>query len=462
MAGDRRKSGRDAVVERRGGNEAIYKERGIRTVGWMLKRIPLMVAGVATGIALTVGAARISNAWSFLPNRELNRAADQVKGVLRLVNEHYVEPGEVSYVELTKSALHGMVESLDPHSEFLEADEMAYLEEQLSGNFSGVGVQVEIREGRVWVIAPIANSPAERAGIERGDEILGVEGKGFDQDVTIDEIVDRLRGRPRSEVTMDLLRSREGRRFQVTLQRETIELESVRAVEVLSEKTGYILLSEFSDHTARDFERALERLEKEGVDSLIIDVRNNPGGLLEAAVAVAEPFFGRGEEIVSTRGRKAEDTAVYRAQRNAPARRWRMAVLINGNTASAAEVLTGALKDTQRAVVVGERSFGKGSVQTIFPLETGDGVRLTTARYFTPSGVSIHGTGISPQVEVTLNDDEKSKLTVQLARADVSDPHEFKERFGFEPIEDRQLQAALQVLRGAEIMATRNRIISRR
>lgn len=462
MAESRRKSGRDAVVERRGANEAIYKERGIRTVGGMLKRIPLIVAGVATGIALTVGAARISNAWSFLPNRELNRAADQVKDVLRLVNEHYVEPKEVSYVELTKSALHGMVESLDPHSEFLEADEMAYLEEQLSGNFSGVGIQVEIREGRVLVIAPIANSPAERAGIERGDEILGVEGKGFDQDVTVDEIVDRLRGRPRSKVTMDLLRSREGRRFQVTLQRETIELESVRAVEVLSEKTGYILLSEFSDHTARDFERALERLEKEGVDSLIIDVRNNPGGLLEAAVAVAEPFFERGEEIVSTRGRKTEDSAVYRAQRNAPARRWRVAVLINGNTASAAEVLTGALKDTERAVVVGERSFGKGSVQTIFPLETGDGVRLTTARYFTPSGVSIHGTGIAPQVEVTLSDDEKSKLTVQLARADVSDPHEFKERFGFEPIEDRQLQAALQVLRGAEIMATRSRVISRR
>jgi len=462
MAGKRRKSGGEEIVERRGGDEAIYKARGMRTVGGMLKRIPLIVAGVATGIALTLGAARISNAWSFLPNRELNRAASQVKDVLRLVNEHYVEPEAVSYEGLAKSALHGMVESLDPYSEFLEVAEMDFLEEQLSGNFSGVGIQVEIRDGRVLVIAPIANSPAERAGIERGDEILGVEGKGFDQDVTVDEIVDRLRGRPRSKVTMDLLRPREGKRFQVTLQRERIELESVRAVEVLSEKTGYILLSDFSDHTARDFERALERLEKEGVDSLIIDLRNNPGGLLEAAVAVAEPFFKQGEEIVSTRGRKAEDTAVYRARRKAPGRRWRTAVLINGNTASAAEVLTGALKDTGRAIVVGERSFGKGSVQTIFPLESGEGVRLTTARYFTPSGVSIHGTGILPQVEVTLTDDEKSKLTVQLARADVADPHEFKERFGFEPIEDRQLQAALQALRGTESVAVRSRVISRR
>ena len=440
----------------------IYKGRRIRTVGGMRKRIPLIVAGVATGIALTLAGARISNAWSFLPNRELNRAADEVRDVLRLVNEHYVEASDVSFTQLTKSALHGMVESLDPHSEFLEAAEMADLEEQLSGNFSGVGIQVEIREGRVLVIAPIANSPAERAGIERGDEILGVEGKGFDQDVTIDEIVDRLRGRPRTKVTMDLLRSREGKRFQVTLQRETIELESVRAVEVLSEKTGYILLSEFSDHTARDFERALERLAREGIDSLIIDLRNNPGGLLEAAVAVAEPFFERGVEIVSTRGRKAEDSTTYRAREEAPVRRWRLAVLINGNTASAAEVVTGALKDTGRAVVVGEKSFGKGSVQTIFPLGNGDGVRLTTARYYTPSGVSIHEAGISPQVEVALDDEEESKLTVQLARADVSDPHEFKERFGFEPIEDRQLQAALQVLRGAEILATRSRVISRR
>ena len=428
----------------------------------MFKRIPLIVAGVATGIALTIGAGRVSNAWTLLPNRELNRAADQVKDVLRLVNEHYVEEQEVSYEELTKSALHGMVEALDPHSEFLEVEDMTELEEQLSGNFSGVGIQVEIREGRVLVIAPIANSPAERAGVERGDEILGVDGKGFDQDVTIDEIVDRLRGRPRSKVTMDLLRSREGRRFQVTLQRETIELESVRAVEVLSGKTGYILLSEFSDHTARDFERALERLEKEGIDSLILDLRNNPGGLLESAVAVAEPFFEPGAEIVSTRGRQPEDTAVYRAQGEEPLRRWRLAVLINGNTASAAEVVTGALKDTGRAVVVGERSFGKGSVQTIFPLGNGDGVRLTTARYFTPSGVSIHEKGISPQVEVTLTEEEESKLTVQLARADVSDPHEFKERFGFEPIEDRQLLAALQVLRGAEMLATRSRVLSRR
>ncbi len=428
----------------------------------MRRRIPLIVAGVATGIALTLGATRMSQAWGFLPNRELNRAADRVKDVLRLVNEHYVEADDVSYEELTKAAVHGMVASLDPHSDFLDAADMDDLEEQLSGNFSGVGLQVEIREGRVLVIAPIANSPAERAGVERGDEILGVEGRGFDQDVTVDEIVDRLRGRPRSKVTLDLLRAREGKRFQVTLQRETIELESVRAVEVLSDKTGYILLSEFTDHTARDFRRALERLENEGIASLVIDLRNNPGGLLETAVAVAEPFFERGEEIVSTRGRRPEDTTIYRAQREVPKRGWRMAVLINGHTASAAEVLTGALKDTQRAIVVGERSFGKGSVQTIFPLRTGDGVRLTTARYFTPSGVSIHGTGISPQVEVTLDDDERSKLTVQLARTDVSDPHEFKERFGFEPIEDRQLQAALQVLRGAEIMATRSRVISRR
>jgi C-terminal peptidase (prc) len=422
----------------------------------MLKRIPLIAAGLATGIALTLGAGRISNAWSLWSSRELNRSVGELKDVLRLVNEHYVEAAEVPYERLTKSALHGMVESLDPYSEFLEPREMEDLEEQLSGNFSGVGIQVEIREGRVLVIAPIANSPAERAGIERGDEILGVDGKGFDQDVTIDDIVDRLRGRPRSKVTMDLLRAREGKRFQVTLQRETIELESVRAVEVLSGKIGYILLSEFSDHTARDFGRAIDRLAREGIESLIIDLRNNPGGLLESAVAVAEPFFERGEEIVSTRGRKPEDTTVYRAQQAAAPRRWRLAVLINGNTASAAEVLTGALKDTGRAVVVGERSFGKGSVQTIFPLGNGGGVRLTTARYFTPSGVSIHETGIAPQVEVALSEDEASKLTVQLARTDVSDPHEFKERFGFEPIEDRQLEAALQVLRGAEMIAARS------
>ncbi|HYP15572.1 MAG TPA: S41 family peptidase, partial [Opitutus sp.] len=285
----------------------------MHTVAGMFKRILLLATGVALGFGLTVGAARWSQAWGFFPNRELNRTADYMRDVLQMVNHHYVDESSVSYDRLAKTALHGMVESLDPHSEFLEAAQFSELEEQLSGDFSGIGIQVEMRDGRVLVIAPIANSPAERAGIQRGDEVVAVDGKGIQKDLTMDGVVESLRGKPRTKVSIDLYRPSVNARFQLTLQREVIKLESVRSVRVLPERTGYILLSEFSEHTGREFHDAMEKLLRDGIDSLVLDLRNNPGGLLEAAVEVAEPFFRKGELIVSTRGRMPIDTERFRA-----------------------------------------------------------------------------------------------------------------------------------------------------
>lgn len=432
----------------------------MHTVQRMFKRIPVLAAGVALGFLLTLGAARRGPTWGWLPNRELNRSADYMKEVLRMVNAYYVDADSVRYDRLAKTALHGMVESLDPHSEFLEARDYAELEEQLNGDFTGVGIQVEMRKGKVLVIAPIANSPAERAGIRRGDQILGVDGQGIGDGASMDDVVERLRGKPRTRVTIDLYRPSGERKFQVTLQRQIIKLESVRSVAVLPERTGYILLTEFSEHTGREFADALEGLLREGIDGLVLDLRNNPGGLLDAAVAVAEPFFRRGELIVSTRGRNAADNERFRAELAGNPVSLPMVVLINSGTASAAEVVTGALKDTGRAVVVGERSFGKGSVQSVFQLKNGEGLRLTTARYFTPAGVSIHERGIEPNVEVIATAEEDSKLRVQRTRADVADPAEFKERFGFTPIEDRQLDAALDVLRGIRILDAKSATVA--
>ena len=432
----------------------------MHTVRRMFKRIPVLVAGAALGFLLTLGVARVVPTWGWLPNRELNRSADYMKEVLRMVNEYYVDAESVGYDRLAKTALHGMVETLDPHSEFLEARDYAELEEQLNGDFTGVGIQVEMRKGKVLVIAPIANSPAERAGIRRGDEILGVDGQGIEEGASMDAVVERLRGKPRTRVTIDLYRPNGQRKFQVTLQRQIIKLESVRSVTVLPGRTGYILLSEFSEHTGREFADALEGLLREGIDGLVLDLRNNPGGLLDAAVAVAEPFFRRGELIVSTRGRNAADNERFRAELAGDPVSLPMVVLINAGTASAAEVVTGALKDTGRAVVIGERSFGKGSVQSVFELKNGEGLRLTTARYFTPAGVSIHERGIEPNVEVIATAEEDSKLRVQRTRADVADPAEFKERFGFTPIEDRQLDAALDVLRSIRILDAKSAAVA--
>ncbi len=427
----------------------------MHTVHEMFKRILILAAGGVLGFVLTVGAARVSQAWGLFPNRDLNRSSDYVREVLQMVNQNYVDSKSATYDKLVKTALHGMVESLDPHSEFLESEDYTELEEQLSGDFSGIGIQVELRKGKVVVIAPIANSPGERAGIQRGDEILGVDGKGLEKNDSMEGVIDRLRGKPRTNVTVDLLRPSSGRKFQLTLQRELIKLDSVRSVRVLPGRTGYILLTEFSDHTGAEFSQALNQLLEQGIDSLVLDLRNNPGGLLDAAVEVAEPFFKKGELIVSTRGRKPADSEELRAEADGDPLTVPMAVLINAGTASAAEVVTGALKDTGRAVVVGERSFGKGSVQSIFQLKNGEGLRLTTARYFTPSGVSIHEKGVTPNVEVVMTADEDSKLRVQQTRPDVTDPKDFNERFGFTPIEDRQLEAALDVLKGIKLFDQR-------
>ena len=427
----------------------------MHTVAGMLKRILMIAAGVVLGIVLSLGAARLALAWGLFPNRDLDRSSAYVREVLQLVNENYVDAKASGYNQLAKSAIHGMVESLDPHSEFLESKDYSLLEEELSGDFSGIGVQVEMRKGHVVVIAPIAGSPGERAGILRGDELVSVDGKVLERGLSMDGVIDRLRGKPHTQVTVGLLRPVTGRTLALTLTREMIKLDSVRDVHVLPEHTGYIQLTEFSDHTGEEFGNALDRLLKQGIDSLVIDLRNNPGGLLDAAVDVAEPFFKKGELIVYTQGRKAADREEYRASADGDPLRLPVAILINAGSASAAEVVTGALKDTGRAVVVGERSFGKGSVQSIFKLKNGEGLRLTTARYFTPSGVSIHEKGITPQVEVVMTPEEDSRLRLQHLRPDVADPKEFQERFGFAPIADRQLQAALDVLKGINLLDER-------
>ena len=427
----------------------------MHTVSGMFKRILILAAGVALGIALSFSAVRVAVAWNLFPARDLSRNANYVRKVMQLVNENYVDEKAAAYDQLAKNAIHGMVESLDPHSEFLEAKDNKEFEEDLTGEFGGIGIEVETRQGKAIVIAPIAGTPGARAGIQRGDEIVTIDGKPVDGSSSSDGIVSQLRGKAKTKVTVGLYRASSQRHFDLTLVREMIKTESVRDAHVINGDVGYVQLTEFSEHTGEQFGKALDGLLRDGINALVIDLRNNPGGLLDAAVDVAEPFFKKGELIVYTQGRKPGDREDYRAEAEGDPLTIPVAVLINAGSASAAEVLTGALKDTGRAVIVGERSFGKGSVQSVFPLENGEGMRLTTARYYTPGGVSIHEKGIAPQVEVVMTPDEDDKLSRQHSRSDLTDPKEFKERFGFEPIEDRQLQAALDVLKGVRLLDER-------
>jgi carboxyl-terminal processing protease len=421
----------------------------------MLKRIFTIAAGLTMGTVLALVVARTALAWGWFGNKELDRSTSYVREVLQLVNENYFDGKEAAYDKITTSALHGMVETLDPHSEFLEARDYRELDEEMSGKFGGIGIQVELRKGHVIVVSPIAGTPGERAGILRGDEIVRVDDKPIEKSSTMDGVIDHLRGAPNTKVSLSVFRPSTDKTLTFSMMREVIKIDSVRDVRVLSDGIGYLQLTEFSEDTSEEFAKGVNQLLGQGIHSLIIDLRNNPGGLLDAAVEVSEPFFKKGELIVYTQGRKPADREDYRSEANGVPLDIPLAVLINAGSASAAEIVAGALKDTGRAVIVGERSYGKGSVQSIFKLKNGEGLRLTTARYFTPSGVSIHEKGIEPQVEVVMTPEEDGKLRIQRARSDVQDANDFKEHFDFAPIEDRQLQAAVDVLRGVDVLGDR-------
>jgi carboxyl-terminal processing protease len=422
----------------------------------MLKRILIIAGGAACGILMATAVTRMRPAWSLWPNRDLDRNTAYYRSVLDLVGKNYVEEKDAGYDRLTRAALEGMLHSLDPHSEFMNAGAYRELSEEMNGKFGGIGIQVEQRNGKVLVIAPIADSPAERAGVQRGDEIIKVDGQSLEK-LSMDKIIERLRGKPGTKVGVMFYRPSKLRTIELVLKREAIKVESVRDAHVLADGIGYIQLTQFSERTGAEFKGALRRLQAEGAKALVLDLRNNPGGLLDAAVEVAEPFFKPGELIVYTQGRTADSREELRAGSSAGGLNLPVAVLVNAGSASAAEVVAGALKDMARAVVVGETTFGKGSVQTVFRLKNGEALRLTTARYYTPGGVSIHEKGIEPQVPVAVSLEDEARLRLQRLRTDLTDPKEFAMRFGFEPIEDRPLQTAIDVLKGVELLAARSR-----
>ena len=423
------------------------------TLFGMFKRILILTGAAILGFAACLGSIRLAGSWSLLPNRELDRASSYVRDVLKTVNENYVDPKASAYEPLSKLAIHGMVESLDPHSEYLEVKDNQELEEDLDGEYGGIGVEIEMDKGYLTVTSPIPGGPGEKAGIFEGDQIVSVDGKAFDRGASMDRAVDKLRGKPHTHVKVGIQRPSTGKRLDLDVVREVVKIVSVRGVRILDGSTGYLQIREFSDHTGEQFDDAVNGLLAKGIDSLVIDLRNNPGGLLDAAVDVAEPFFKKGNLIVYTQGRKPGDRENFFSENEGDPLTLPVAILINGETASAAEIVAGALKDAGRAVIVGERSYGKGSVQTIFKLRDGEGLRLTTAHYFTPSGALINAHGITPQVEVVMTPDEDQKLERQVARPDLTSAKEFREHFDFDPIEDRQLEAALDVLWAARSLS---------
>jgi carboxyl-terminal processing protease len=418
----------------------------------MLKRLSAIAAAVALGFLLAQFAAKQFGAPSWWPNRERDKNVRYFRDVLETVKQYYVDEKKADYAALTRAALRGMLSELDPHSEFLDAEAYSSTEEELNNEFNGVGIQVEERDGHIVVVTTIADTPAERAGVRRGDRIVSIDGKTID-DPSTEKTIRLIRGEAGTEVKMVFFRPSQDREVSYTLKRERIRLRSVRNTEITGDGIGYLQITQFSERTGDEFEAALKELEKRGMRALVLDLRNNPGGLVDAAVNVCDEFFDKGELIAYTQGRTPESREEFRSEGRHTRRTYPIAVLVNGGTASAAEIVSGALKDTQRAVIVGEKTFGKGSVQSIMELQNGEGLRLTTARYYTPSGITIHEKGILPQVELEMSADDEARLRVQQSRTDVAAPSEFADRFGFTPVEDTQRNAATEVLRG--VLATR-------
>jgi carboxyl-terminal processing protease len=381
------------------------------------------------------------------PDRERDRNVKYFRDVMQLVKENYVGESPAGYDDLTRAALDGMVRTLDPHSQFMRANEYEETEEELTNAFGGVGLQVEQRDGQILVIAAIAGTPAERAGLRHGDRLLKIDGKEI-ENPTVEKTVRLIRGEPDTTVAITVFRASQNRTIEFKLKRERIHLDSVRNPTVGPDGIAYLQITQFSERTGAEFADALAGLEKQGLRALIIDLRNNPGGLLDAAVDVCNEFFDKGELIAYTQGRTPESRESFKASGGHVPRTYPVAILVNGGTASAAEIVSGAMKDTRRAVIVGEKTFGKGSVQTVLELQHGEGLRLTTARYYTPSGITIHEKGIAPQVELEVSADDDGKIRLQQSRPDLTAPAEFNDRFGFARIADEQLEAAREVLAG--------------
>jgi carboxyl-terminal processing protease len=380
-----------------------------------MKKIALLGMGLVGGFAAAMFAlpeARGANDTSAYSQLDLFSDA------FERVRANYVRP--VKDNELIDAAIQGMVSNLDPHSSYMDAKMYGDMQITTKGEFGGVGIEVTQDEGGlIKVISPIDGTPASRAGIKTGDRIAGIDGNSI-AGLPLNEAIDKMRGPAGSKITLTILREGEKKPFDVTLMRAIV---SVDAASYRREgDIGYIRLPGFNEQTAEGLEKAVRDLKKQigpGIKGYVLDLRNNPGGLLDQAIQVSDDFLGSGE-IVSTRGRHPEDTQRYDAKQGDVTDGRPVVVLINAGTASASEIVSGALQDHKRATVIGMTSFGKGSVQTIIPLGEGRGaLRLTTARYYTPSGHSIQAEGIVPDIQVAQGDEANIPKLARPSEADL-------------------------------------------
>jgi len=354
---------------------------------------PVLLSLLGFGLGLLLSSHAVTNV-SAVPREDYD-SLETFTNILAIVKKNYVE--EPRTKDLIKGAINGMLNSLDPHSAYLTPDLYKELQMDTQGRFGGLGIEITVKDGILTVVSPIEDSPAYRAGIKSGDQIFKIEDE-FTKDMNLIDAVKKMRGPKGSKITISIRREGAQELVNFNLIRDTIRVQSVRS-RVLEQGYAYLRLAQFQERSDRDLQTALEKLnaEKGGIRGLVLDLRNNPGGLLTQAVRIADLFLDSGM-IVYTDGRLENQKQKYFAHKEGTWSDFPMVVLVNGGSASASEIVAGALQDHKRAVILGTKTFGKGSVQTILPLDDSSALRLTTARYYTPKGRSIQATGIQPDI----------------------------------------------------------------
>jgi carboxyl-terminal processing protease len=376
--------------------------------------------------------------------------------VMSMVKKHYVE--EVNGQDLVYGAIRGMLNSLDPHSSFMTPDAYKEMQVDTKGEFGGLGIQIGVKDGVLTVIAPIEDTPAFRAGIKAGDKIIKIEDE-MTKNMTLFEAVSKMRGEPKTAITISILREGWKDLKAFTIIRDVIKIKSVKS-KVIEDNIGYVKISQFQEKTARDLSKALQTISKEGINSLILDLRNNPGGLLNSAIDVSDRFLPKGKLVVYTKNRAGQKTEFFTEAEgdfNLP-----MVVMVNQGSASASEIVAGALKDWNKAIILGTQTFGKGSVQTVIPLSEGAGLRLTTAKYYTPNGEDIQNTGITPNITVKLEAANGEKEHTILREKDLKGHLENEQKntdsseterapLVVDEKDDNQLQRAVDLLKSWDV-----------
>src|SRR5688572_14439306 len=430
----------------------------------MMRKTSLILLGAAAGAAVTLMSTQprllLSGATAKAAAADTYRQLNLFGDVFERVRADYVEKPDDS--KLIETAINGMLAGLDPHSSYMDPKSFRDMQVQTRGEFGGLGIEVTMEDGLIKVVAPIDDTPAAKAGVMANDLITKLDEEQV-QGLTLNQAVEKMRGPVNTKIKLTIMRKGQDKPVEVTLTRDIIRVRAVRS-NIKGDDVGYIRLSQFNEQTTENLKRAISdltaKVSKDKLKGYVIDMRNNPGGLLDQAISVSDAFLQKGE-VVSTRGRNAEETQRFNARPGDLTDGKPIIVLINGGSASASEIVAGALQDHRRATVIGTRSFGKGSVQTIIPLGSGNGaLRLTTARYFTPSGRSLQAKGIHPDIEVLQDVPEELKARTDTRGEASLRGHlrgdQGKEQTGSqsyvppEEKDDKALNMALELLRGTQ------------